>query len=236
MARPRHKTDENYVAFSDIMTCLMIIFLFIAISYIMEVFSSTFIKEDMYNTITKEMKNDLKKNNVKLSKDLSLKFMNNSKKDKDVLFNTNDPVMTIEFKTKIASLWPKYQEIITRDTFINYISEIRIEGHTDTFPPVNSKLNSYEYNLNLSALRAQNVLEYIRSLEVYKKLSESKKERLQYLMTANGMSYSRALNDSNEIAYLSKNKSINCDKSRRVEIKIITTNQKLIDNLLKKEP
>ena len=182
------------------------------------------------------MKNDLKKKNVKLSKDLSLKFMNNSKKDKDVLFNTNDPVMTIEFKTKIASLWPKYQEIITRDTFINYISEIRIEGHTDTFPPVNSKLNSYEYNLNLSALRAQNVLEYIRSLEVYKKLSESKKERLQYLMTANGMSYSRALNDSNEIAYLSKNKSINCDKSRRVEIKIITTNQKLIDNLLKKEP
>ena len=67
-------------------------------------------------------------------------------------------------------------------------------------------------------------------------MSESKKERLQYLMTANGMSYSRALNDSNEIAYLSKNKSINCDKSRRVEIKIITTNQKLIDNLLKKEP
>ena len=85
MSRPRHKTDENYVAFSDIMTCLMIIFLFIAISYIMEVFSSTFVKGEMYNTITEQMIDDLDRNNVKLDKDLSLKFFNNDKNSKDVL-------------------------------------------------------------------------------------------------------------------------------------------------------
>jgi outer membrane protein OmpA-like peptidoglycan-associated protein len=234
MSRPRHKSDENYVAFSDIMTCLMIIFLFIAISYIMEVFSSTFVKEEMYNSITEQMIDDLDKNNVKLGKDLSLKFFNNDKNSKDVLFETGEVTMTDNFKNKVREIWPLYQNIITKDTFLNYISEIRIEGHTDTLPPKNSVLSSYEYNLNLSSLRAQEVLRFIRSMPCYINLEESKKERLQFLMTANGMSYSRALNYSNEVSYLSNLKSISPEKSRRVEFRIITTNQKLIENLIKK--
>ncbi len=234
MSRPRNKTDENYIAFSDIMTCLMIIFLFIAISYIMEVFSSTFVKDEMYNTINEQMIGELEKNNVKLGKDLSLKFFNNGKNNSDTLFNTGDYKMTQSFKNKIDVIWPLYQNIIARDSFLNYISEIRIEGHTDTMPPRKSFLGSYEYNLNLSAQRAQEVLNYIRTMPCYLNLDEQKRQRLQFLMTANGMSYSRALNDSSEVVYLSSNKSINPDKSRRVEFRIVTTNQKLIESLLKK--
>ncbi|MEJ7611174.1 MAG: hypothetical protein WKF88_08365 [Ferruginibacter sp.] len=234
MSRPRYKVDENYIAFSDIMTCLMIIFLFVAISYIMEVFSTNFIKDEMYNTITEKMINELEKNNVKLGKDLSLKFFNNDKNNKDVLFETGAEEMTENFKTKISEIWPLYQNIITQDTFLNYISEIRIEGHTDTLPPKNSISNSYEYNLNLSSLRAQQVLKFIKDQPSYLSLDGTKKSRLQYLLTANGMSYSRALNDSNEVAYLSNSKSINQDKSRRVEFRIVTTNQKLIESLIKK--
>lgn len=234
MSRPRYKVDENYIAFSDIMTCLMIIFLFVAISYIMEVFSTNFIKDEMYNTITEKMINELEKNNVKLGKDLSLKFFNNDKNNKDVLFETGAKEMTDNFKTKVSEIWPLYQNIITQDTLLNYISEIRIEGHTDTLPPKNLVFNSYEYNLNLSSLRAQQVLKFIKDQPSYLGLDSTKKSRLQYLLTANGMSYSRALNDSNEVAYLSNNKSINQDKSRRVEFRIVTTNQKLIESLIKK--
>lgn len=234
MSRPRYKVDENYIAFSDIMTCLMIIFLFVAISYIMEVFSTNFIKDEMYNTITERMINELEKNNVKLGKDLSLKFFNNDKNNKDVLFETGEEKMTDNFKTKVSEIWPLYQNIITQDTFFNYISEIRIEGHTDTLPPKNSVSNSYEYNLNLSSLRAQQVLKFIKDQPSYLSLDITKKSRLQYLLTANGMSYSRALNDSNEVAYLSKYKRINQDKSRRVEFRIVTTNEKLIESLIKK--
>ena len=234
MSRPRYKVDENYIAFSDIMTCLMIIFLFVAISYIMEVFSTNFIKDEMYNTITEKMINELEKNNVKLGKDLSLKFFNNDKNNKDILFETGAEEMTDNFKAKVSEIWPLYQNIIVQDTFLNYISEIRIEGHTDTLPPKNSISNSYEYNLNLSSLRAQQVLKFIKDQQSYLRLDSTKKSRLQYLLTANGMSYSRALNDSNEVAYLSNNKSINQDKSRRVEFRIVTTNQKLIESLIKK--
>ena len=233
MGRPRYKSDDNYIAFADIMTCLMIIFLFISISYIMEVFTSTFVKEEMYNTITKQMINELNKNNVRIDKDLTLKFINDENK-RDILFEPGKIEMTKEFQEKISEIWPSYQEIITLDTFLNYISEIRIEGHTDTVPPSESQLSSYEYNLNLSSSRAQEVLRYIRLLPCYLGLKKEKRERLEFLMTANGMSYSRALNDSNEISYLSKCKTINNEKSRRVEFKIITTNQKLIDRLIKK--
>jgi flagellar motor protein MotB len=234
MSRPRYKVEENYIAFSDIMTCLMIIFLFVAISYIMEVFSTNFIKDEMYNTITQKMINELEKNNVKLGKDLSLKFINNDNDNKEELFKGGDERMTDAFKIKVSEIWPLYQNIITQDTFLNYISEIRIEGHTDTLPPKNHLLNSYEYNLNLSSLRAQQVLKFIKDQPSYLSLDSSKKNRLQYLLTANGMSYSRALNDSNEVTYLSNNKTINIDKSRRVEFRIVTTNQKLIESLIKK--
>jgi flagellar motor protein MotB len=200
----------------------------------MEVFSTNFIKDEMYNTITEKMINELEKNNVKLGKDLSLKFFNNDKNNKDVLFETGAEEMTDNFKTKVSEIWPLYQNIIAQDTFLNYISEIRIEGHTDTLPPKNSISNSYEYNLNLSSLRAQQVLKFIKDQPSYLSLDSTKKSRLQYLLTANGMSYSRALNDSNEVAYLSNNKSINQDKSRRVEFRIVTTNQKLIESLIKK--
>lgn len=234
MARPRHKYDENYIAFSDIMTCLMIIFLFIAISYIMEVFSSTFVKDKIYNTISEEMIDDLDSVNAKLGKDLSIRFFNNSNAENDTLFRTGDHRMTNEFKKRLDLVWPKYQNIITKDSFLNYIGEIRIEGHTDTMPPRNSSLSSYEFNLNLSSMRAQEVLNYIRGMPCYVNLDTSKRKRLDFLMTANGMSFSRILNDSSEIVYLSENKRIDPEKSRRVEFRIVSTNEKLIQNLTSK--
>jgi outer membrane protein OmpA-like peptidoglycan-associated protein len=200
----------------------------------MEVFSSTFVKEEMYNTITEQMIKELNKNDVRLDKDLSLKFFNNTKDSRDVLFETGEIKMTDNFKSKVNDIWPLYQNIITKDTFLNYISEIRIEGHTDTLPPKNSNMSSYEYNLNLSSQRAQEVLAFIRAMPCYINLQETKKQRLQFLMTANGMSYSRVLNDSNQVAYLSDIKTISAQKSRRVEFRIVTSNQKLIENLTKK--
>jgi outer membrane protein OmpA-like peptidoglycan-associated protein len=235
MARPRYKIDENYICLSDIMMGLMVIFLFISISYIMEVFSTNFVKDEMYNTINDEMVKELQKNNIKLGKDLSLKFINNDTDNQGQLFEPGKKEMTENFKRKLDEIWQPYQNIITRDSFLNYISEIRIEGHTDTSPPKNNPIASYEYNLDLSSQRAQEVLRYIRQMTCYKNLSDTLRQRLQFLMTANGMSYSRALNDSSEVSYLSAHSRINNDLSRRVEFKLVTTNQKLVESFLKNE-
>ena len=44
MARTRHKSDYNFIAYSDIMTGLAIIFLFIAVAYILEGISDKIIQ------------------------------------------------------------------------------------------------------------------------------------------------------------------------------------------------
>ena len=66
MARPRTKSDTNFIAYSDIMTCLAVIFLFIAVAYILEGLSDKIIKDDIYNAIGEDLKADFRSKNVKL--------------------------------------------------------------------------------------------------------------------------------------------------------------------------
>ncbi|MBA5245844.1 OmpA family protein [Marnyiella aurantia] len=232
MARPRSKGDYNFIAYSDIMTGLAIIFLFIAVAYILEGISDKIVKDDIYNAIGEDLKKDFKSKNVELDKDMSLKFLQDNINKTDELFQIGSAEMTPSFKSKVADIWPKYQQILLNKDNLPYISEIRIEGHTDTIAPKKDQTESYLYNLNLSSARAQSVLSYIRSLESYNSLPPAQKEKLDFLLTANGMSYSRALNSEGEISALSKtDQSIDLNKSRRVEFRINTSNEELQKNL-----
>lgn len=232
MARPRTKSDHNFIAYSDIMTCLAIIFLFIAVAYIIEGLSDKIIKDDIYNSISEDLKADFKSKNVKLDKDMSVKFLQDSINKNDELFEIGSAEMSPSFKAKVEDIWPKYQDIILNEKNLPYISEIRIEGHTDTIAPKKDQKESYLYNLNLSSARAQNVLEHVRSLNSYKNLNPTKKSKLDFLLTANGMSFSRALNSKGEISSLSKDdNSIDLNKSRRVEFRINTSNDELQKSL-----
>lgn len=235
MARVRTKSDHNFVAYSDIMTCLAIIFLFIAVAYILEGLSDKIIKDEIYNAIGEDLKKDFKSKNVQLDEDMSLKFLQDSVQKDQELFAIGSAEMTPSFKDKVSEVWPKYQAIILNEKNLRYISEIRIEGHTDTIAPKKKDKESYLYNLNLSSARAQSVLEFIRTLESYKTLEIQKRVRLDFLLTANGMSYSRALNRKGEVSQLSKDdNSVDLNKSRRVEFRINTSNEELQSNLATK--
>lgn len=228
MARIRTKSDYNFIAYSDIMTCLAIIFLFIAVAYILEGISDKIIKDDIYNSISEDLHKDFKSKNVQLDDDMSLRFLQDSINKNDQLFEIGSAEMTQSFKNKIEQIWPKYQEIILAENNLKYISEIRIEGHTDTISPKKERqTESYLYNLELSSARAQAVLEYIRTLDSYKNLNSKDKSDLDYRLTANGMSFSRALNKEGKVAAISEDKSIDLNKSRRVEFRINTSNEEL---------
>lgn len=235
MARIRTKSDHNFVAYSDIMTCLAIIFLFIAVAYILEGLSDKIIKDDIYNSIGENLKKDFKSKNVQLDDDMSLKFLQDSVNRTQELFEIGSAEMTPSFKQTVKYVWPKYQAIILSKKNLKYISEIRIEGHTDTIAPKKKDKESYLYNLNLSSARAQSVLEFIRTLEAYQTLEVKKRNRLDFLLTANGMSFSRALNKKGEVSVLSKDdNSIDLNKSRRVEFRINTSNEELQSSLATK--
>ena len=230
----RGKQESYWISFSDIMTGLMIIFMFIALNYIMQVIEYKFVEQEIYNTLQSKLSKEINSKEIELSPDGTVKF--NIKIDNAELFPSDNPNMTQEFVKVLDSFTPKYLEIITSVDYLENISEIRIEGHTDTIPPRKiKKRDSYDYNLELSSDRARNVLNYIRKHESYLSYPDSIRIRLDFLFTANGLSYSRALNDDKELSYLSQDKSVNNHFSRRVEFKIVTSNEELAESIIKKE-
>lgn len=229
----RKNQDAYWISFSDMMTALMVIFMFIAINYIVQIIEYKFVEQDIYNALQINLKKELESETLELSPDGTVRF--NFKGKNQELFPSGGYVMTREFKKSLDVFTPKYLNIITKENYLDNISEIRIEGHTDTDPLANSKRDSYDYNLELSSNRARNVLNYIRNHKAYIKQPDSIKKRLDFLFTSNGMSFSRALNDKKEVTYISENKNVNKKFSRRVEFKIVTSNKDLVEKIVKRK-
>jgi outer membrane protein OmpA-like peptidoglycan-associated protein len=222
--------EDNWISFSDIMTGLMVIFMFIAIAYILQIqhkqaerdeifeeFKAT--KEALYLELDSTFRDDFKVWDVILDKDLSIKFVN-----QEVLFASGQSNITQEFKKMLDEFFPKYLEIIMQPKYKDKIAEVRIEGHTDT-------TNTYMYNVQLSQDRARSVLGYLRDLGCYKNLSEKDKNQLQFWVTANGLSYGRTLDNNRELTIFSNN-PINKELSRRVEFRIVTNSEKLVEKVI----
>lgn len=229
--------DNYWISLSDIMTGLMVIFMFIAISYIIEVqkkqkqrdiifeeFKAT--KEELYAELKNEFKDDFKQWQVELDKDLSIKFTN-----PEVLFESGETTIRPYFASILDKFLPRYFNVLLQDKYKDKIAEIRIEGHTDTVPFYKYDKDPYIANVVLSQLRATEVLKYFRKMDYFKKLSTENKLRLQFLITANGLSYGRTLDDDRQLTYNSQ-KPINNAFSRRVEFRIITTSEKLVQKVI----
>lgn len=234
----KENSENNWISFSDIMTGLMIIFLFISISYMLEVqkkqaerdeifeeFKAT--KEELYNELDSAFKSDFQKWDVELDKDLSIKFTN-----PDVLFQSGKTYIRPSFSKILDEFLPRYFEIILQDKYKDKIAEIRIEGHTDSVPAPSFNNDPYVANLLLSQERAAEVVKYLRNMEYFKKLSDKKISLIEYLLTANGLSFGRTVDGNGELTIIS-GLPISNEKSRRVEFRIITTSDKLIDRVLK---
>lgn len=224
------KEDSNWISISDMMTGLMVIFMFIAVNYILQVIEYKFVEKDVYNALLVEFTSEINNKDIQLGPDGSITFNPENK----ILFNTGSSIINRDFDIILDKFFPRYLKVITKDEYIDYIKEIRIEGHTDTVAPKSGE-ESYSYNLRLSSLRAQSVLNKLRNSQEYLSLDQRVKDRLQFLFTANGLSYSRALNAAGELSYSSLEKQIDNDRSRRVEFRVITSNEKLVNDIYKKK-
>ncbi len=230
--------DSNWMSFSDIMTGLMVIFMFISISYIVEVqkkqqerdiifeeFKAT--KEQLYAELEKEFKDDFKNWEVLLDKDLSIKFTN-----PDVLFISGSSNIRPYFAQILDEFLPRYFIILLQPKYSDKIAEVRIEGHTDTVPAPQFDSDPYIGNVILSQLRSAAVLKYFRDMPYYAQLTETAEQQLQFWITANGLSYGRTLDSNKELTAISNN-PINKELSRRVEFRIVTTSENLVEQVLK---
>jgi outer membrane protein OmpA-like peptidoglycan-associated protein len=232
-----NKKDNFWIPYADLMTVLMVVFLFISIAYmglvqmqkkeqdkIFKDYRET--KESLYKDLNAEFKNDFKKWDLELDKDLSIKFTN-----PQVLFKSGVSDISPKFQEILTSFFPKYLTIVLQDKYKEKIAEIRIEGHTDNIA-IHETDDPYIDNIKLSQDRSRNVLQFLRKLPYYKNLSPAKEQVLQFWITANGLSYGRTLDKNKKLTYLSKSEIDNI-KSRRVEFKIVTTSEILVDEVLK---
>lgn len=229
------KKGNIWMSVSDLMTGLMIIFLFIAIAYISKVQSNQTVLKDfvdnktnMHEKMIEEFKSETNNGTITIGGDLSMRF-----ERAETLFPSGSAELTPEFKRTLADIIPKYLNLLLKDSLRSEIKEIRIEGHTDTtsYPKLNK--DPYMANLILSQQRAANVMAYIRSLPAYKSYSNADQRQLAYWFTANGLSYGRALDSDGKEAFKT-GKPIDTEKSRRVEFRIITSGEEVLEDFIGK--
>lgn len=132
----------------------------------------------------------------------------------NLLFDFNSAELKPEGKQIIKRFFPKYLDIMLREENLEYIDELTIVGHTDT-------IGNYEYNLELSQLRALSVVQYL-VVDNGANLDEYTLELLKYYIGANGKSFSRPVKEDGVIID---------DKSRRVEFTFTIKESVLTDSI-----
>lgn len=216
--------EENifWVTMSDLLLGLMITFIMLFVLAILG-FSS--------EKITKQQKNmqTMEKINKKLTeKNLNIEIdkLANIVKVSDLeLFDSNSWELTPNGKKFLDKFLPSYFDVLLSDENISSkISQIVIEGHTDSnsFRYAKNEKDNYNLNLELSAKRALSVSKYILSKSYNEKIDKN----LYKKISINGRSYSNPI--------LNDDGSENFAKSRRVEFKIIYNEPSLVENIIGK--
>ena len=234
--RQRQETEEHWVSISDVMAGLMVIFLFIAISYMKNINDQIEQINDQIEQIEglkvriESIVNTYRNSQEALSKDLQTEFEGDLVKwagdlDMETLsisfkkpFGQGDAAVPNSFKYVLDDFFPRYITILTK--YKDDIAEIRIEGHTSSEWHHEVTLDeAYFNNMELSQNRSRNVLRYVLGI---KKVSQNK-PWIKENMTANGLSSSQLILDEFGVE--------NKEKSRRVEFRVVTKSEKLIDKI-----
>lgn len=218
---------DIWMSISDLMSGLMMVFMLIAIAYMMQVQSEhqkqqqiideyAVIKHEIYLDLYDEFKSDLPKWNAEIDeKTLAVTF-----KEPDVLFGVGSSALTPQFQATLNDFLPRYLKILYKDKFRDSIEEIRIEGHTDpSWYGAQTRKEEYLKNMDLSQQRTRAVLLYTLDIAA----PEDKLEWMISKLTANGLSSSQPIKDENG--------QIDAERSRRVEFRVRTNADEKLNNL-----
>lgn len=136
--------------------------------------------------------------------------------DSSILFEYNRDELKETGAAFLAEFLPRYTRILMSPKYREYVSEIVIEGHTDT-------VGDYLFNLDLSQKRAYSVAAYCMA-EGSSALSESERAALQEVLTSSGKSFSNPVYNADG--------SVNMDASRRVEILFRLKDEEMIREMI----
>lgn len=232
-------TEEHWISISDMMAGLMVIFLFIAISYMLHVrkdkdriekIAVTYekLQTDLYEDLENEFKNDLDDWNAVLNRQtLSIRFT-----EPEVLFELGRAEVRPKFQRILDDFFPRYIKILTESKgdegefkYKDDIAEIRVEGHTSSeWSEHVTPHQAYILNMQLSQGRTRSVLNFV--LQIRKPEIRHNREWIMEHLTANGLSSSKLV--------LNPEGRENAQESRRVEFRVRTNAEKRIVEIIKR--
>lgn len=165
-----HESGEHWLTVSDLMAGLMMVFLFIAIVFMMNTQKENDKIKDVavayqqnqvaiYEALQTEFKDDLNKWGATIDKE-TLAF---SFQSPDVLFANNETTLSEAYKNILNDFFPRYIDVLR--PYRESLNEIRIEGHTSSAGLRGAtEAQAYFYNMLLSQGRTRAVLEYAYAL------------------------------------------------------------------------
>jgi len=220
--------EAHWIPLSDLMTGLMVLFLLIAVTYMMRLeIESTRIRDvavaynetrdALYKDLHDEFAGDLPKWKAELVKnDLSIRFT-----DPDILFANGKSEVKPEFEQILRNFFPRYERILASPKYRTAINEVRIEGHTSSeWIKVTTPDDAYFRNMELSQARTRSVLSLVMELPEV----ASDRDWLKRYVTANGLSSSQPVVDENQVEDLAR--------SRRVVFRVRTDAETRIEKIL----
>jgi outer membrane protein OmpA-like peptidoglycan-associated protein len=232
--------DVPWSSIADLMSGLMVTFLFISIAYMSRVQTHTRLfydlKDQLVSDIRGEFEKDLAKWNAEFDpKNLVIRF-----RQSDMLFEQGQAAVNPAFRQILSDFFPRYIRLLysAKDesgapAYRNQIDEIRIEGHTSSeWRELVSVEDAYKKNMILSQERARNVLFHILNLLPTISPDSSKNPALSQAdffkwarkrFVANGLSSSHPIESSSGAE--------DRDRSRRVDFRVQLSPQAFIDEI-----
>ena len=136
--------------------------------------------------------------------------------DSTILFEYNKDELKETGEAFLGEFFPRYVKILMGPEYREYVSEIIIEGHTDTS-------GNYMFNLDLSQKRAFSVAEYCLS-DNNDILTKDETEALRSVVSTSGRSWSDPVYNSDG--------SVNMEASRRVEVLFRLKDEEMIREMI----
>ncbi|MCR4891742.1 MAG: OmpA family protein [Lachnospiraceae bacterium] len=136
--------------------------------------------------------------------------------DSSILFDYNKAEVKESGKKFLSEFLPRYVKVLLGDKYKDFVSEILIEGHTDTE-------GQYIFNLNLSQKRAFSVAEYCLS-DDNGFLSDSELKALRGVVAVTGRSYSNPV--------YGEDGKVDMAASRRVEFLFRLKDEEMIREMI----
>lgn len=219
--------EGHWVAVSDLMAGLMMVFLLISIVFMIHVewqrkkitdvaILYDHLRTQLYEDLMSEFGPDLPRWGAEIKPDLTFRFNKT-----EFMFAKGESDLNGEFRQILADFFPRYLNIITADKYRDDILEVRIEGHTSSaWGGTTNSDDAYIYNMTLSQARTRSTVAYLLGLE------DVSNERgwLKKYLTANGLSSAKVIVDEGG--------KEDPERSRRVEFKVRTDAEGKIATIL----